>query len=264
MSLVKNVYIVGVNLQHPNLSKKRNLKPIVDDGVRMPFETVGFFMIYNIMEQLIKVSQSDQGLSVVSARDLYDFLRIKERFSRFMERNFEYGFENGVDYTPYQTVHPSNNQNIEDFALTLDCAKEISMVQRSEKGKEARKYFIECEKQLKESSVHSYQIEDPILRAKQWIIEQEQKRLLEQNNLLLESANQELKIELDEHEAWYSVKRVCLLGHFKNSDAKKLWRKLKQYSIKNNFKIKSIFDANYGEVKTYHKDVWKAVYNINL
>jgi anti-repressor protein len=216
------------------------------------------------MNELIKIEENEQGQSVVSARNLYHFLGVTERFSRFMERNFEFGFEENEDYTPYQMVHPLNNQEIQDYALTLDCAKEISMLQRNAKGKEARKYFIEAEKQLRQLQLHSYQIEDPIERAKKWIEEQQEKQLLEQNNLLLQANNQDLQIELDEHEAWYSVKRVCLLGHFKSSQAKTLWRKLKTYSIVNNYKIVSIFDANYGSVKTYHKDVWKAVYQINL
>ena len=79
-----------------------------------------------------------------------------------------------------------------------------------------------------------------------------------------ETEKQNLQIELDEHKAWYSVKRVCLLGHFKSSEAKNLWRALKKYSIEHNYQIQSIFDANYGEVKTYHKDVWFGVYGVNL
>jgi phage anti-repressor protein len=94
------------------------------------------------------VRTNEQGLKVVSARELFEFLEVKERFSRFMERNLEYGFQENVDYTLYQMVHPSNLQEVNDYALTLDCAKEISMIQRSEKGRQARQYFIECEKQL--------------------------------------------------------------------------------------------------------------------
>lgn len=58
-----------------------------------------------------------------------------------------YGFEEGVDYTPYQKVHPLNNQEITDHVLKIDMAKEISMLQRSEKGKQARQYFIQVEKE---------------------------------------------------------------------------------------------------------------------
>ena len=100
------------------------------------------------MNELIKVTTNEKGIKIVSARELYDFLEVSERFSRFMDRNLEYGFELNVDYAPYQNVHPSNNQEFLDYALTLDTAKEISMLQRSEKGKLARQYFIACEKKL--------------------------------------------------------------------------------------------------------------------
>ena len=97
---------------------------------------------------LIQVAEKD-GKQVVSARELYEFFSIAERFSKWIERMFEYGFEENKDYTPYQKVHPQNKQQIQDYALTLDTAKEISMIQRTDKGKQARQYFIECEKQLK-------------------------------------------------------------------------------------------------------------------
>ena len=102
------------------------------------------------MEELIKVTANEKGSKIVSARELYDYLEVSERFSRFMDRNLEFGFEENIDYTPYQNVHPSNNQEFLDYALTLDTAKEISMIQRSEKGKLARQYFIACEKRLQE------------------------------------------------------------------------------------------------------------------
>ena len=102
------------------------------------------------MIEIIKVMTQVDGTQVVSARELYDFLDVKERFSKFMDRNLEFGFEENVDYTPYQLVHPQNSQKIDDFSLTLDCAKEISMLQRSDKGKQARKFFIECERLVNE------------------------------------------------------------------------------------------------------------------
>ena len=220
------------------------------------------------MNELIKIEENKQGQSMVNARDLHIFLGITTSFSHWIKRMFEYGFDENEDYIVVKNDIGQKSPNVLfhkiDYAITLDCAKEISMLQRNAKGKEARKYFIEAEKQFRQLQLHSYQIEDPVKRAEKWIEEQKEKQLLEQNNLLLESNNQDLQIELDEHEAWYSVKRVCLLGYFKSSEAKSLWRKLKTYSIVNNYKIVSIFDANYGSVKTYHKEVWKAVYGINL
>lgn len=100
------------------------------------------------MNELIKI-QDNGGQSAVSARELHKFLESAERFSKWIERMFEYGFTENVDYQGCTFWYAQANQEVTDYALTIDCAKEISMLQRSEKGKQARKYFIECEKKLK-------------------------------------------------------------------------------------------------------------------
>ena len=66
--------------------------------------------------------------------------------------------------------------------MTIDMAKEISMIQRNERGKQARQYFIECEKRLKAMAMPSYQIADPIARAKAWIEEEKSRQLLAAEN----------------------------------------------------------------------------------
>lgn len=97
------------------------------------------------MNELIKVNY-DNDRPTVLARDLYDFLDIQERYSKWFDRMKEYGFTEGIDYTPYQMVHPQNGQTISDHQLTIEMAKEICMLQRNEKGKQARQYFINLEK----------------------------------------------------------------------------------------------------------------------
>lgn len=98
------------------------------------------------MEALLKITDHN-GKSVVSARELYDFLEIKTDFTEWCKRMFEYGFQEDMDFTPI-LGKSSGGRPSKDYALTIDCAKEISMLQRSEKGKQARLYFIDCEKQL--------------------------------------------------------------------------------------------------------------------
>ena len=100
------------------------------------------------MQDLIRTDE--QGNEIVYARRLSEELEVKERFSKWFERMKGYGFIEGVDYTPYQMVHPSNDQEMTDYVLTFDCAKEISMLQRTEKGQEVRRYFIQHEKRSKE------------------------------------------------------------------------------------------------------------------
>ena len=99
------------------------------------------------MTQLIKITEKN-GQQVVSARELHNFLEVASNFRTWIERMFEYGFEENQDFT---LVSKNGRQNEKkEYALTLDCAKEISMLQRNDKGKEARKYFIEVEKLAKQ------------------------------------------------------------------------------------------------------------------
>lgn len=58
----------------------------------------------------------------------------------------EYGMTEGMDYTPVIFDHPQNHQPIKDYQLTIEMAKEICMIQRNEKGRQARQYFIQLEK----------------------------------------------------------------------------------------------------------------------
>lgn len=100
------------------------------------------------MNELIKITEYN-GNQAVSARDLHKFLEITERFSSWFERMLQYGFVENIDYQGCEFFNALANQTLTDYAITFDCAKEISMIQRSKKGKEAREYFIECEKQLR-------------------------------------------------------------------------------------------------------------------
>ena len=96
------------------------------------------------MTELIKIQERD-GEQLISARELHKFLESSERFSKWWERMVGYGFIENKDYTLYQKVHPQNKQEIIDYLMKISMAKEISMLQRNEKGKEARSYFIKCE-----------------------------------------------------------------------------------------------------------------------
>ena len=108
------------------------------------------------MNELIKLTQSainGELQQTVNARELHKFLEVTERFSSWMERQFQYGFEENIDYLGCKVFNTKANQELQDYYLSLDCAKEIAMLQKSEKGKQARQYFIECERKLREHQV---------------------------------------------------------------------------------------------------------------
>ena len=96
--------------------------------------------------ELINLHEQDDGSIAVSGRELHEFLEIGTPYRKWFPRMVEYGFVENIDYTPDIFVHPLNNQNTVNHILTIDMAKEISMIQRNEKGKQARRYFIEVEK----------------------------------------------------------------------------------------------------------------------
>lgn len=103
------------------------------------------------MTELIKVTTDEQGQKVVSGRELHEVLEIGRDFTTWIKRMIEYGFIEGVDYvllTQTGEQKGRGGHNRVEYVLTLDMAKHIAMVQRTEIGMKVRNYFIECEKQL--------------------------------------------------------------------------------------------------------------------
>lgn len=96
--------------------------------------------------ELINVRE-ENGKILVSGRELHEGLGVKARYNDWIKNMIGYGFEDGTDYTKI-LVQCIRGQNQYDHVITLDMAKEISMIQRNEIGKKFRQYFIECEKKL--------------------------------------------------------------------------------------------------------------------
>ena len=104
-------------------------------------------------EELIKVNKEN---NTVSARELHEFLEIRTQFTKWFERMIGYGFEENSDFRAISQKRLTAQGNITtyiDYEITLDMAKEISMIQRNEKGKQARQYFIQCEKFIQDSKL---------------------------------------------------------------------------------------------------------------
>lgn len=99
------------------------------------------------MTELIKINETE-GKKTVSARELHQKLEVTERFSAWYERMLKYGFEENNDYVGCKEFNALAKQELQNYYVSLDMAKEICMIQRSEIGKKFRQYFIECEKAL--------------------------------------------------------------------------------------------------------------------
>lgn len=103
------------------------------------------------MNELLKINYAAEQ-PTVSARDLHEALEINTRFNDWFSRMAEYGFENGVDFNllKNEKVRLEGNREVKrdimDYQISVDMAKQICMIQRSEKGKQYRQYFIDLEK----------------------------------------------------------------------------------------------------------------------
>jgi anti-repressor protein len=135
-------------------------------------------------------------LSVVSARELYRFLEVETPLTMWLPRMLEHGFEEGKYFVAFLLIS-TGGRPLMDFALTLDMASEISMIQRTKKDKKAIAYFIKCEKIAKEANRVMSSAEQVLANAQLLVdIERKQKeyesRILktEQAVLMLEAKTQ--------------------------------------------------------------------------
>lgn len=101
------------------------------------------------MQELIKITEKE-GKQLVSARELHEFLEVKSKYADWIKNRIKkYDFEENQDFVTVSKILENGGKEY-DHAITVEMAKELSMVENNDKGKQARKYFIQCEKKLKE------------------------------------------------------------------------------------------------------------------
>ena len=104
------------------------------------------------MNELITITTNEVGEPTVLGRELHEFLGVTTRYNDWFPRMVEYGFTEGKDFNllKNEQVRFEGNREVTreliDHLLTIDMAKELAMIQRTERGKQARQYFIQVEK----------------------------------------------------------------------------------------------------------------------
>ena len=130
------------------------------------------------MTDLIKIEERD-GIETVNARDLHEYLGVGKDFSTWIKERIEkYEFEPFIDFSPELGKSTGGRPTME-YYISIDMAKELSMVENNEKGREARKYFIAREKQAKqlESTMKLPNFNNPAEAARAWANMYEQKTI---------------------------------------------------------------------------------------
>jgi phage anti-repressor protein len=151
-----------------------------------------------------------QNVQTVHARDLYDFLGIKQRFNDWITKRIgQYEFLQDIDFIRYCDSSSENPNPPIDYYLSIDMAKELSMVERTKKGKEARLYFLDCERRAEERI-------PPMTHGDLLVQMAEAYRLQEQRVLVLEKAHQAQQEQRIEDQAAL----ISLLQHAQRAETK--------------------------------------------
>lgn len=130
------------------------------------------------MNDLMKVSQAKIGgesVNAVNARELHKFLEVGKVFAAWIqERIQQYAFTENSDFEVVSESgkNPSGGRPAREYMISLDMAKELAMVERNEKGKQARQYFIECERRARAFAALP-DFTNPIIAARAWADEKE-------------------------------------------------------------------------------------------
>lgn len=95
--------------------------------------------------ELIKIDYTNSDRPTVLGRDLHAMLEIETRYNDWFPRMCEYGFEEGKDFYSFLSKNPEGGRPKQEHQLTIAMAKELCMLQRSEKGKQCRQYLIAIE-----------------------------------------------------------------------------------------------------------------------
>ena len=207
------------------------------------------------MNELIPLQpQTINGNAVETdnGKELHEFLEVRSKFADWIKNRIsEYDFTVNQDFTTVSKNLENGGRSI-DYYITLDMAKELSMVERNEKGKQARKYFIECEKKLTQPKPMT-QIELIAVIANQ-MAEQERKSLELDNRLQVVEQKQQ---QLDQDNDHFTIKGFCSLHQLDLSNGKMsaLSRKAKKLSDVKDYTYHEITDPRWGKVRTYHKDI---------
>lgn len=208
------------------------------------------------MKELIKVDQKEIGadvVSAVSARELHAFLEIKTEFKDWASRRIkEYGFIEGRDFCSFLS-ESSGGRPSKEYAITLDMAKELAMVEKTDKGREARKYFIECEKKLKQGSL-------PATTGQMLVQMAQAYEALERKQLEQEDRIKRVESKQQAFEEGFSYFSVLGYGVHKGitfdlGTAQQIGKQAATLSRDKELPIDRVKDPRFGYVNAYHESV---------
>jgi len=205
------------------------------------------------MNELIKIDQDGR----ITARELYEFLQLeKSNYSRWAKTNIEQDefYTEGIDWVGFFVM--KNGNETKDYRLTIDFAKHLCMLSRSDRGKQARNYFVEAEKRLKAVTAPAC-IEDVMIAQLQSM--KQVREQLTQHDTAIKHISAKLETI---PEQYYSIAGFASLRGAKIdlSKAGIMGRMASKISHELGIDIGKAYDPRFGTVNTYHVDVLNEVF----
>lgn len=207
------------------------------------------------MNEIIRITESN-GRKAVSARELYDALGLeKSQWKRWYTTNIS-GNQFAIEFQDYEGFDIMANGNAtKDFALSIDFAKRICMLSRTEKGEEIRNYFLECERMAQ--STKTLSLSQQILLQAQMNVQIEE-RLSQQEEKLAE-----IEAKVTTRPEWYAISGFAALSkiHIDMRTAAQLGRKASALCKRLGLNPGSTHDPRFGIVGTYPVHVLREVFH---
>jgi anti-repressor protein len=208
---------------------------------------------------LIPIYETQGGNPCVSARDLHQFLDSRQEFTTWIKaRLAKYGFVEGTDFLI--NLSKSLGRPITDYVLSLDTAKELAMVEANAKGQQARRYFIEAEKERRQSKAVA-----PASQAELILQLAQQNVATEKRLAAMEQQLEEVKAKaLTTNTSYYSIAGYASLHRRRltPSQANAYGRTATALSKHYGHEVDKIHDARYGQVNSYYSEVLKQVFGV--
>jgi phage anti-repressor protein len=217
------------------------------------------------MQEIIKITEKD-GKKAVSARELYNYLSIDDgsHFSRWSKTNIVQMFDNNVDYQSLRH-EGENGRPWNDYVLTLDVAKEVSMMSKCENGKRARQYFIECEKQL--VAIPDNNKVQEILQQANLLLQSVQlsvsnTKAIEVIEKKIDAIEQKQSIEIKQD--YFTILAYCKRNHIQLnfSEAIQKGKIATKLSKEKGIDLRQVSDEKYGYVNSYKESVLKETFQL--
>lgn len=238
----------------------------------------------NVDIEIQKQFIGDDEVDSVNARDLHKFLKVKTQFNDWINRRIrDYGFKMNLDFYSFLSKSSGGRPQIE-YIISINMAKEFSMVERNERGRQARKYFIKCEK-IAQKKKRTDQISlpdftNPVVAARAWADELEQKQIacVQRDHAVatkawinnkktatamntasqLSKQNQELRAQVGNSKTWKQARAIPWLKEYFSLDRTayiQIGKYLSKLSKALGYETRSIDHSKYDAVKTYHAEI---------